>query len=59
MRLTAVQRLARHSTPTLTAKYGKPANGEAALVDVLPYPATEYTTEYTNDECGGSNSEKR
>lgn len=57
--LTAVQRLARHSTPTLTAKYGKPANGEAALVDVLPYPATEYTTEYIKSESDGSNSKTR
>jgi integrase len=57
--LTAVQRLARHSTPTLTAKYGKPANGETALVDVLPYPATEYTSEYTKGESDGSNSKTR
>jgi integrase len=36
--IATVQRLARHSVPSLTAKYSKPANDEGDFVDSLPYP---------------------
>ena len=36
--MPSTQRLARHSTPTLTAKSSKPATYEHAIVDSLPCP---------------------